>query len=80
MDSYLKNGDVIWGNGFINSHTILQYNESGYLNDMNEDIENSDVSGGNCFMKSHNISKAKKLSSLDSTNKRDGNVPNAYEI
>ena len=43
---------------------------------MNRYVENGDVSSGYCFIKGYTLSEANKVSSLGSTKKRDGNVPN----
>ena len=60
----------------INIHTLSQFNESSYLNYMNQGVGNGDVNGGNCSMNSHTLSESKKHNSLDSTKKRDENVSN----
>ena len=80
MNWILNNDDMSCGNGFINSHTFSQFNESSYFNDKDEDVEHGDVRGWNCFMNIHTLSEAKKLSYLYSTKKRDLNVPNVSEM
>ena len=50
MHSDLKNGDVSRVIGLINNHTLSQFNEPSYFNEMDWDVENGDVSGGHCFM------------------------------
>ena len=42
-------------------------------------VENGDVSGGH-FMNIHTISEKKNQNRIDSTKKRDGNVPNVSEM
>ena len=61
MNADLQNVDVISVIGLIQSHTLLQFNESHNLNDMNWGVENGYISGGNCYMNIHTISKAKNL-------------------
>ena len=41
---------VIWifWIGLINSHTLFQFNQSSYFNEMNWGVENEGISGGNC--------------------------------
>ena len=42
-------------------------------------VENGDVGGGHCFVNSHTLSEANKLSSFNSTNKRDSEFSNVSE-
>ena len=42
-------------NGLINSHTLYQYNESSYYNDMSGNVSNGDVIGVHGSMKFHSI-------------------------
>ena len=53
MNADLKNGDV---SGLIKSHTLSQFNESIYYNNIYWGVENGDNIGGHCFMNSHTIS------------------------
>ena len=50
-----NNGDVSSGNGFINSHTLSQFDDSTTFQDMDEYVEEYNVSGGNGSINSHNI-------------------------
>ena len=61
-DWYFKNSDVSCGNGFINSQTISQCNDSVYFNDMYGDVENGDTSGGHGSMNTHTLSQHNDLS------------------
>ena len=45
-NGYFNNGDVSFGNSFMNSHSISQCNKSSSFNDMDGDVEDGDVSGG----------------------------------
>ena len=47
---------------------------------MNWGVENGDVSGESCFMNSHTLYEATKHISVYSTEKRDRNVTNVYEM
>ena len=66
----LNNGDVSRGIGLLKSHTLPQFNESSYFNDMDWDVENLDVMGRNCFIDIRTLSKAKNKNSVDFTNKK----------
>ena len=56
MNADLNNGDFIHLISFINIHTLSQFNESSYFNNMDGGVENGDVSGGHCFYEqSHSI-------------------------
>ena len=76
----LNNVDVSCENGFTNSHTLSQCNESSYFKYMDGDVKNVDVSDGHFFMNSHTLSEENKPSYLDSTKKSYGNIPNVYEM
>ena len=47
---------------------------------MNWVIGNGDVSGVHCYINIHTLSEANNRNSVDSTNKRDENVPNLSEM
>ena len=51
----LNNADASFVNGFINSHTLSQCNDSSIFKDMDGDAENGDVSGGHGSMNSHTV-------------------------
>ena len=56
MNANLNNGDFIHLISFINIHTLSQFNESSYFNNMDGGVENGDVSSGHCFYEqSHSI-------------------------
>ena len=80
MNCDSNNGGVSRGIGLINSYNLYQFNESSCFGSIYWDVESIDVSGGHFFMKSHTLSEAKNQTSIDSTNKRYGNVPNVYEM
>ena len=44
INAHLKNGDVSCGLK-KNRHSLYQFNESSYFNEMHWDVENCDVSG-----------------------------------
>ena len=71
MNSYLKNGNVSFGNVLIIIHNISQCNESISFNGMDKNVENDDVSVGHCFMKSHTLNKAKNSSYIYNKIQRD---------
>ena len=50
-----NNGDVSSRNGFINSHTISQYDDSSKFKKMDGDVEKVDVSSGYGSMNIHTI-------------------------
>ena len=52
----LNHCDVICGNGFINIHTLYQFNESSLFNDTDGDFENGGVSGRHGAIKRHSLS------------------------
>ena len=79
MNGNLKNGDVSCVIGLINRHTLSQCNESNQFNDMDGD-EKGWCEWRNFFMNSNTISEAKNLSSIDSTNKKYGNITNVSEM
>ena len=50
-----NNGDVSSINGFINSHTISQYDDSSKFKKMDGDVEKVDVSSGYGSMNIHTV-------------------------
>ena len=80
MNAYLKNIDVSCGIGSINSHTLNQFSESSYFNDMDWDVENGDVSGGQCVVNSHTLYEANNHNPIDYKNKWDGNFSNVSKM
>ena len=79
MNGELKNCGASFGNGFINSHSIYQYDASRPFNDMDWGVEIFDVNS-ELFINSQTLSEANNPSSLDNKNQRDGNVPNVSEM
>ena len=80
MNYILKNGDVIRGYGSINRDNLSQFIESSNLNDINRGVETFDVRCGHCYMNSNTIYEAKNPNFMDSTKKRNENVPNLSTI
>ena len=58
---YFNNGHVSCGNGFINSHTLSQCNDSIALKYTDGYVENGDRSGVHGSMNTHNIYKQNGL-------------------
>ena len=58
-------------NGFINSHTLSQCNDSISLNGMDGDIENGDVSDGHVSMNRHTLYQNSCLKPLINLNISD---------
>ena len=56
-----NNGDVSIVNGFINRHTLSQFDDSRTFKDTDGDVENGDVSSGYGSMNSHNFYKQNGL-------------------
>ena len=67
----LHHGNVSSGIGLLNRYTLIQYNESIDLNEMNMGVENGDINGGSCYMNSPTRYASNNHNSVDVKNKRD---------
>ena len=66
-----SNGDVSWGNDFINLHSLYQSNNPIALKKMYGDVGYSDGSSGYGSTYSHTIYQYNGLKSLINSNNRD---------
>ena len=80
INANLKNGDMNGVIGLIKSHTLPQFNEPSYFNEIYQDVENGDMSSGHYFMNSHTLFEANNHNAISSTKKGDENTPNVYEM
>ena len=71
MNATLHNEDFSSGIGLLKSHTLLQYNYSSKLNDMNMSVDNGDINGYYFYMNISYGSKSKNHNSIDYTKKSD---------
>ena len=71
QDWDINNGDVSFGNGFINRYNISQCNDSSYFKYMNGNVENDDVSGGHGYMNIHTLYQHNGLKPLINLNNSD---------
>ena len=66
--------------GFLNSHTLPQYNESSNLNELKMGVENVDVNSSHCYMNSSTGSESNNCKYIVSTKKIYEIAPNRSEM
>ena len=79
MNETLQNEYLISGIGLLNSHTILQSNESNEVNEVNMSVYSGDINGDYCYVNSYNGYIMRNNNCIDYTNKIDDFYQNIFK-